>query len=370
SGGGDQNASNNTASDPTKIIQQGPDLAITKTHVGKFTQGQTGTYTITVSNVGLSSTDGTTVAVTDSLPGGLTANAAAGTGWSCVLSPPVTCTRKDPLASNSGYPAITLTVNVAKNAAASVINTATVSGGGDQNALNNAAADPTGILPPPPDLTITKSHTGNFNQGQFSNATYTMTVKNVGTAASFGLVTVTDTLPAGLNPEFIFAQGWSCNFGATITCNRNDALAAGASYPSINLSVIVASDAAATVTNTATVSGGGDITPGNNTATDPTTINPSPDLAIAKQHTPDPFIVGQTGTYTITVSNVGHAPSSGTVTVTDFLPFSMAATSISGTGWNCTGTTFVNCVRSDALAVGSSYPPISLTVSVSGGGPS
>jgi hypothetical protein len=38
---------------------------------------------------------------------------------------------------------ITLTVGVASNAPASVTNTVTVSGGGDANLSNNAAADPT-----------------------------------------------------------------------------------------------------------------------------------------------------------------------------------------------------------------------------------
>ena len=63
---------NNTATDPTTIVG-GPDLTITKTHAGSFTQGQTGaTYTITVSNAGGAPTSGT-VTVTDTLPAGLTA---------------------------------------------------------------------------------------------------------------------------------------------------------------------------------------------------------------------------------------------------------------------------------------------------------
>ena len=52
-------------------------------------------------------------------------------------------------------------------------------------------------------------------------------------------------------------------------------LAAGQSYPPITLTVNVASTAPASVTNTATVSGGGETNTANNTASDVTTINRS-----------------------------------------------------------------------------------------------
>jgi uncharacterized repeat protein (TIGR01451 family) len=370
SGGGDQNPSNNTSTDPTTIIQTGPDPAITKTHSGSFIQGSTGIYTITVKNTGLSSTNGT-VTVSDTLPTGLTFNAVTATGWACNQASPMTCTRSDALASNASYPSIQLTVNVANNAPSKVTNTASVAGGGDTNPLNNAANDPTTVIPPPPDLTITKTHTGNFLQGQTS-APYTLTVTNLtGNGPTSGQVTVTDTLPTGLTLASMFGTGWSCNF-STASCVRSDVLAANASYPTITVLVNVAGNAPASVINTANVSGGGDITPGNDTATDPTTINPAPALAITKTHTPDPMIVGQTGTYTLTVSNVGNGPTSGTVTVTDSLPFGLTGTAITGTGWACSAppVTFITCTRSDVLNAGGAYPSISLTVSVTGGGPS
>ncbi len=365
-GGGEKNTGNDTASDSATIIQTGPDPAITKVHSGKFIQGQTGTYTITVTNTGLSATSGM-VTVTDTLPTGLTANAASGTGWSCTPGATTTCMRSDALASNTAYPSITLTVNVANNAPGLAINTATVSGGGDTNPLNNTAKDPTSIIPPPPDLTITKSHTGDFSQGQVSNATYTLTVNNIGAGPTIGIVNVTDTLPAGLTASNIFGLGWFCNI-RTVSCTRRDVLAIGSSYPAITLSVNVSSDAPASVINTATVSGGGEIKTDNDTATDPTTIHPAPDLTITKTHAPTTFTVGQTGTYTITVSNNGHAPTSADVNVTDFLPQSMAVRSVSGVGWDCSGFFFVSCTRSDVLAAGNSYPPITVTVDVITGG--
>ncbi|MGH7970176.1 MAG: right-handed parallel beta-helix repeat-containing protein, partial [Limisphaerales bacterium] len=122
-----------------------PDLIVAKSHSGNFTPGQIGaTYTITVTNSGTGPTTGM-VTLTDTLPTGLTATAIVGTGWSCTLAIS-TCTRSDALAAASSYPAITLTVNVANNAPASVTNTATVSGGEELNTTNDVANDVTAIV--------------------------------------------------------------------------------------------------------------------------------------------------------------------------------------------------------------------------------
>src|SRR5439155_23146728 len=176
------------ATDPTTIMQL-HDLTVSKTHAGSFTQGQIGgTYTITVTNAGAAPTTGT-VTLTDTLPPGLTATALSGTGWTCVLGT-VTCTRTDALAASGSYPAITLTVNVAINAAPSVTNKATVSGGGEVNTTNDTATDVTAIIQLP-DATVSKTHVGSFTEGQ-TGATYTITISNIGLGPTFGSVTVND----------------------------------------------------------------------------------------------------------------------------------------------------------------------------------
>src|SRR5207237_241254 len=344
SGGGETNTGNDSANDATTINQL-PDLTIAKTHSGNFTQGQTGaTYTITATNSGFAPTSGT-VTVTDTLPAGLTATAIAGSGWTCVLGT-LTCTRSDALAAGASYPAITLTVNVANNAAASVTNSVSVSGGGETNTGNDSANDSTTINQLP-DLTITKTHSGNFTQGQ-TGATYTITATNSGFAATSGTVTVTDTLPAGLTATAISGSGWTCVLG-TLTCTRSDALGAGTSYPAMTLTVNVANNAAASVTNSVSVAGGGEIITTNDTATDPTTVTQLPDLTIAKSHSGN-FTQGQTGaTYSITATNSGSAPTSAAVSVTDTLPAGLTPTAIAGSGWTCAFGT-LTCTRSDALA--------------------
>ena len=170
-------AGNNSATESTPINAV-PDLLINKTHAGNFTVGVNGTYTLTVTNGGSASTSGT-YTVTDNLPTGLTvASTPTGSGWACgttvVGSSTATCTRSTAIAAGNSAPNITLTVVVsaAAYAASPVTNVANVSGGNEpaSNNGNNSDTDPTTIVPGP-DLTINKSHAGNFTQGRSAQPT-------------------------------------------------------------------------------------------------------------------------------------------------------------------------------------------------------
>jgi uncharacterized repeat protein (TIGR01451 family) len=346
------------------------DLAVISAHSGAFTQGDVGdTYTIIVTNLGTAASSGT-ITVSNALPAGLTATAASGTGWGINLAT-LTCTSANALLPGAALPAITLTVNVG-TAAASGTNWVVVSGGGETNTANNTASDATtvnvaaapavatgtanglgtttatlnGTVNPDgqpaavrfdyglttaygsaatlsgsltgntaqavstsltgllasttyhfrvgasniigsvngldqtftttaagvPDLAVFVTHAGSFTQGDTAD-TYSLIVSNIGNAASSGSVTVMDALPSGLTATAISGPGWSTNL-ATLTCTRSDTLAAGMAYPAITLTVSVASDAPASVINSATVSGGGETNLANNTALDSTTISP------------------------------------------------------------------------------------------------
>jgi uncharacterized repeat protein (TIGR01451 family) len=356
----------------TVNVNTTPDLAITKSHTGNFSVGQTGaTYTITVSNAGHGPTSGT-VTVVDSLPSGLTATAISGTGWTCTLGT-VTCTRADALAAASSYPAINLTVNVAANAQSPITNTATVSGGGETNIANDTASDPTTVLAP--DLMVAKGHfgpiNGNFFQGE-TGATYIITVQNPGNLATSGTVTMVDTPPvSGLIPTAISGTGWSCTL-ATLTCTRNDVLAAFSSYPQVTVTVDVPLGAPANVINTATVSGGGEVNTANDLTQDPTVIlpPPHPDLSPFMDHSFNNFVQGQSGGfYRIDISNVGTATTSGTVTVSDTLPTGLTATDVSGIGWTCTAGVTSTCTQSTPLLFNNSYAPIFITVAIAANAP-
>jgi uncharacterized repeat protein (TIGR01451 family) len=180
-------------------------LSITKTHTGNFTQGQQNAlYTVTVSNAANAGPTSGTVTVTETAPSGLTLVSMAGTGWTCAAS---SCTRGDALSAGLSYPAITVTVNVAASATSPQVNAVGVSGGGSASA---AANDSTVINPNPAVLSITKTHTGNFTQGQ-QNAVYTVTVSNAASAGpTSGTVTVTETAPSGLTLVSMAGTGWTC----------------------------------------------------------------------------------------------------------------------------------------------------------------
>jgi uncharacterized repeat protein (TIGR01451 family) len=80
------------------------------------------------------------------------------------------------------------------------------------------------------------THSGNFTLGQ-SGAVYTVTVNNFrGAPTTSGLVTVTETLPAGLSLAGMSGAGWNCSVN---TCTRSDGLNPGSRYPVITVKVNV-----------------------------------------------------------------------------------------------------------------------------------
>ena len=238
-------------------------LTVSVSHTGNFAPGQQGaTYTLTVTNNGDGPTNGTTVTVTDSVPTGMTLVSMAGSGWTCMSN---SCTRSDLLSAGKSYPSITTTVNVAANATSPETNQVSVSGGGSVSA---SGTDPTTVAPLFVKLTVSASHTGNFQAGQYG-ATYTVTLTNAGTGPTDGsTVTVTDLVPAGMTFISMAGSGWTCTSNS---CTRSDLLSAGKSYPSITTWVNVAQDATSPETNQVSVSGGGSA-PAN--GDDPTTIDP------------------------------------------------------------------------------------------------
>ena len=108
--------------------------------------------------------------------------------------------------------------------------------------VNHVCTGPAAVQAP--DLTISKTHNGNATAGQ-TGFPYTITVSN--------------NLPSGLTVGQVSALGWNCSgTTTTVTCVRSDALGSNMSYPAITLTVNVASNAPSSITNTATVFGGGE----------------------------------------------------------------------------------------------------------------
>jgi uncharacterized repeat protein (TIGR01451 family) len=222
-----------------------------------------------------------------------------------------------------------------------------------------------------PDLTIAKSHTGNFTLGQ-TGATYSITATNSGTLTSSGTVTVTDTVPTGLTPTAATGTGWTCGIvGQTMTCTRSDALAAGGSYPAITLTVNVSSTAPSSVINTAKVSGGGEANTSNNIASDTTTISSIPHLSLTKSVTPTGVqIPGSEITYNIVYTNDGSAAAQNVMLVDpipDNTDFKIGSVTMNAA---TTGLTFVTEFSNDYNAASPGSATWSYTPASGGGGAS
>ena len=186
-----------------------------------------------------------------------------------------------------------------------------------------------------PDMTLGKSHVGNFTRG--SAASYTIPVSNVSPyGATSGLVTINDTLPAGISPVGATGTGWTCAVsGQTVSCTRSDILAAATAYPSITLNANVSQAAPSTLTNTAVVSGGGEANLLNDTATDTASVGSVADLSVTDAASPNPVAAGGNITYTQIVTNNGPSAADN-ATLVATIPANTTLVSVTApAGWSC-----------------------------------
>jgi uncharacterized repeat protein (TIGR01451 family) len=244
-----------------------PSLAAAVASQGNFTSGEQGaTYTIIVTNSGTAATTGT-VTVSDP-PTGFAVTSMSGTNWTCTLAT-TTCTYSVSVNPGQRFPTITVTGNVTSPSGTLVTIPLVLSGGGAPTV--NVAPTPS-IAVPTAALSITKSHTGNFTQGQVG-ATYQVMVSNNALAGPTdgSTVVVTDTPQAGLAVTAMAGTGWTRLGGAMPnTVVRSDVLQPGSSYPPITVTVNVSPVSASPQINSVTVTGGGSA---RGAATDSAIIN-------------------------------------------------------------------------------------------------
>src|SRR5579872_266732 len=195
----------------------------------------------------------------------------------------------------------------------------------------------------------------------------TFTIANPNSGTSLTGVGFSNTLPAGLIVATPNGVTGSCG-GGTITAAAasNSISLSGASLTSVapsnscTFSVNVTGTTAGVkseVTGAVTSNEGG----AGSTASASITVVAAPVITLTLSHTGN-FTAGQNGaTYNLVVANAGTSPTAGLITVTEVAPTGMSLVSIAGTGWTCA---LAACTRSDALAAGSSYPAITITVNV------
>jgi len=163
-----------------------------------------------------------------------------------------------------------------------------------------------------PNLVIAKSGPATATQG--TNFAYTLVVTNTGLAATSGVITVSDTLAAGLSFVSGSGGGFTCSaVGQLVTCTSSTVIVIN-STTTFNLTVN--STASSAVSNTASVVGGGDPSAAtSNTVT--TTMNVPPTITSGgggatagvsiPENTPVVTTVVASGTAPLTYSIVGGA---------------------------------------------------------------
>ena len=323
----DSNPGNNTgtATETPKYA----DLAVTKqTDKPQPNVGDTITYTVTLRNNGTATATG--VEVTDTLPANVTyvsASAAGGTSFTPSGTPVTGGVWSVPTIAPGQSLVLTITATAALTGVSYNTVTITKSDVWDPNDANNTSKTPTD--PQSADLVVSKT-VDNPRPNVGDTVTFTITLDNLGPSTSQNVV-VNDLLPAGL----LFVSS----------------TASTGSYVS-NTGVWTVGNVAASVTNTLTIvatvktpASGQPALPQKNTATaTSTTPDPNPnqntgestvtpkqaDLVVEKVVNDPTPKVGDTITFTITVSNKG--PDTGTnVVVNDRLPTGLTFVSASAT---------------------------------------
>ena len=180
---------------------------------------------------------------------------------------------------------------------------------------------------PTANVTITKTGNGPLNVGE--TGTFTITLTNNGPNAANNVV-VTDVLPGGFSfgtPSQGSISGNVWNVG-TLACGDS---------ATVTVSGLITSDMAGTTINNEATETQDEFTQESQTACASIVVNPMANVTIAKTGN-GPMNVGQTGTFTITLTNNGPNAANNVV-VTDVLPggFSFGTPSqgsISGNVWN------------------------------------
>ena len=339
-----------------------PSLVMTKTHSGSLVASQPTTFTLSVSNAGNAPTDGSTVTVADPFPAGSFSSIAnaGGAGWNCAISGlTLTCSRSDALAGNDAYPPILVDATVADPAPATIVNTATVSGGGSDPASGSDGGGANGLA----DLSLSKTvdRTTVFNG---DTVTFTVTVQNAGPSSAQS-VTVSDPINPGFSVVDAQPTQGSCDL--TVSCSLGT-LTAGSTVTVTITATVVARDT--TLQNNASVSSSTpDPNPSNNSDSAGVTVVGTADLSIDKTGEVNPT-QGATTAYTLTVANAGPDTAHGVV-VNDSLPSQFTATSATGGGFACTlpggagGT--VACTLATLAPTGSSPVLITITGTLAAG---
>ena len=364
----DGTINNNTISIQTPVVEptSSIDVVATMSDGGApFTAGKQAGYTVQVRNVGTSAATGD---VTVHYPVPFAGVQATGSGWTCTdstVSDP-TCTHPGGVAAGSSLPPVGITGTVpVQNAPGTVRAQVDVDNASDAFTNDNFAHLDTSVTPVPIDVVATVSDGGApFTAGK--QAGYTVQVRNVGTSAATGDVTVHYPVPfAGVQAT---GSGWTCTDSTVSdpTCTHPGGVAAGSSLPPVGITgTVPVQNAPGTVRAQVDVDNASDAFTNDNFAHLDTSVTPVPiDVVATVSDGGAPFTAGKQAGYTVQVRNVGTSAATGDVTVHYPVPF--AGVQATGSGWTCTDSTVSDptCTHPGGVAAGSSLPPVGITGTV------
>ncbi len=340
------------------------DLSVTKSsNPNPYIPGETLTYTIVVTNNGLSDVTGATVV--DDVPAIL-----EDFTWTCEADDGSLCgaasgtgdinTTVDLQAGDSAT--FTFTGTVPSNVVEQFSNTVDVDvpdGVTDPQDGNNTATD-TNPANPVADLEISKSD-GSETAVPGETIIYTIVVSNPGPSDAPN-ASIIDTVPSTITDVT-----WTCQPSGTATCGADsgsgNAISTTADLPagtSVTFTVTgtISPSATGTLSNTATVDVPANITDPirtNNSSTDINELTPTANVSVSKVSTPNPYIPGRSLTYTIVVTNDGPSDITG-LAVTDTVPEVLAQFE-----WTCVADDGSSC------ALGAGTGDIDTTVDLQAG---
>jgi len=337
SGGGDSDATNNTATDAGAGVSLA-DVHVTKTvDQSVVPSGGKVTFDLEVGNTGPSSA--TAVTLEDALGSNYTDVSVVPSQGTCTTA--VHCDLGDLAPNASATIRITATV-VATDT--TLTNSATVASSTADPVTADNTATASFRVPITSDLNLTKTVTANPaapfpTAGLADGAIYTITVRNAGPDTANG-VRVDDPLPPSFTPSTVSAPGFTCAIEAAaggtqaVICTR-PTLAVADGTLTISITGTFADSAAGTIVPNGARADSSDLDPNPASAADTvsTLVIPAADLQLQKSAPAAVVAPGGTTDFALTLVNNGPSPANAT-TVTDTLPAGLTFVSASP---GCTG---------------------------------
>ncbi len=306
--------------------------------------GDTFTYSITLTNNGPDTA--TNVVIENNLPAGVQYQSATGPGSCTEADGTVFCNVG--FLTNGNGATVTLTVLATAEGLftnhASVTTTAV-----DPVSGNNAATEDT-LIYQPTDLAVTLTDAPDpLEVGQ--NITYTATVTNNGPVEAVNVV-LQDPVPTGVSLVSANTSQGSCTTGSTVTCSLGN-LANGATA---TVTIVVTTNNIGQIPNTVSVSSNNtDTDTLNNSDSVTTVVTGQADISVTMWDSPDPVLLYENITYTITVTN-NNAPGRDTATgvvLTNNLPSSTSFQSYTASQGSCSELSRVVTCNLGSLGLGS-----------------